>query len=141
MKDLFIKWFMAFNKWLIQISHGRFGSQLGKQKVLILHTTGRKSGEDRAIPIAYFTMDKSFLIVGSNWGKEQHANWVLNLRTNPQAILEIKGQKINVLAHEAEGEEYTRLWDFVTEIYPLYLDYQEMTTRHIPIMVFEEVGA
>ena len=138
MKDTFIKWFMTFNKFILHISRGRIGSKLGKQTVLILHTTGRKSGEDRAIPIAYFNHDGNYLIVASNWGKEHHAAWYHNLTSDPHARLEIKGKVIPVTAHEAQGEEYERLWKYVTGIYPTYLDYQKMTARHIPVMVFEQ---
>lgn len=138
MRNFFIKAFMSFNMLLLRISHGRVGSKFGKQRILILHTTGRKSGLDRIIPIAYFQQDGYYLIVGSNWGKEHHANWYHNLKSDPHAKLEITGKTIPVLATEAQSEEYQRLWKLVSEIYPPYLEYQKKTTRHIPIMVLEE---
>ena len=137
MKDLFIKWFMAINAFLLRLSHGRIGSKLGTQTILLLHTIGRKSGQDRAIPIAYFDYEDHYLIVASNWGKERQADWYLNLKQHPQARLEVKGKVLSVTAREAQGEEYDRLWKFATEHHPPYLDYQKMTTRHIPIMIFE----
>ena len=140
MKDIFIKWFMSINSLLIRISQGRIGSRLGTQLILILHTIGRKSGQDRAIPIAYFDYEGHYLIVASNWGKDRQADWYLNLKKDPHAKLEIKGRLVSVAAREAQDEEYDRLWKFATERHPPYLDYQKMTTRHIPIMVFEQVG-
>jgi F420H(2)-dependent quinone reductase len=137
MKTTFIKWFMALNKFLLTVSKGRLGSKLGKQDILILHTTGRKSGVDRAIPIAYFKQDDRYLIVASNWGQETQAAWYFNLKNNPQARLEVKGKTIVVTAREAQGKEYDSLWKFVTTRHPPYLDYQKQTTRRIPIMVFE----
>jgi F420H(2)-dependent quinone reductase len=137
MKNTLIKWFMSINSLLIRLSRGRIGSKLGTQTILILHTVGRTSGEERAIPIAYFDYEGKFLIVASNWGKDQNANWYLNLKKAPQARLEIQGKFVSVVAREAQGEEYDRLWKFATERNPPYLDYQKMTTRHIPIMVFE----
>lgn len=137
MQDLFIKWFMAVNAWLLRVSHGRIGSHLGKQTVLLLHTTGRNSGADRALPIAYFTHGPDYLIVASNWGKDQHANWYLNLKKDPHARLEIGGRTLAVQAREATGSEYDNLWQFVTQRHPPYLEYQTMTPRHIPIMIFE----
>ncbi len=139
MKDLFIKWFMAINALFLRLSRGRIGSKLGTQTVLMLHTVGRKSGQERAIPIAYFAYEGQYLIVASNWGKDKHADWYLNLKKNAQAKLEINGRVVPVVAREAEGEEYNRLWKFATERHPPYLKYQQMTTRHIPIMVFEQV--
>ncbi len=140
MKDIFIKWFMAINSLLLRLSHGRIGSRLGTQTVLILHTIGRKSGQDRAIPIAYFDYEGNYLIVASNWGKDKQADWYLNLKKDPRARLEINGKIVSMAAREAQGEEYDRLWKFATERNPPYLEYQKMTTRHIPIMVFERVG-
>ena len=139
MKDIFIKWFMAINALLIRFSRGRIGSKLGKQTILILHTIGRKSGQDRAIPIAYFDYEGRYLIVASNWGKDKQADWYLNLKKDPHARLEVNRKAVSVVAHEAQTEEYNLLWKFATEHHPPYLEYQKMTTRHIPIMVFEQV--
>jgi F420H(2)-dependent quinone reductase len=140
MKDTFIKWFMSINSLILRLSRGRVGSKLGTQTILILHTIGRKSGQDRAIPIAYFDHEGRFLIVASNWGKDRQADWYLNLKNDPHARLEINGKVIQVTAHEAVDEEYDRLWKFATDCHPPYLEYQNKTTRHIPIMVFEQAG-
>src|SRR5512139_755810 len=141
MKDLFIKLFMSVNAFLIRLTKGRIGGKLTTQTILLLETTGRKSGQPREIPIAYFFYEGKYLIVESNWGKDKHADWYLNLKNNPRAALIVNGQRIPVEAYEAQGEEYTRLWKFATERHPPYLDYQKMTSRKIPIMVFEPVNA
>lgn len=137
MKNIFIKWFMALNKFLLTVSKGRLGSKLGKQDILILHTIGRKSGVDRGIPIAYFKKDNRYLIVASNWGQEHQAAWYLNLQSDPHARLDVKGKTIKVTAREAQGDEYNQLWKFVTTRHLPYLDYQKKTSRRIPIMIFE----
>ncbi|HUI88054.1 MAG TPA: nitroreductase family deazaflavin-dependent oxidoreductase [Anaerolineales bacterium] len=139
MNNLFIKWFMSINAFLLHFSRGRIGSNLGTQTILLLHTTGRKSGQERVIPIAYFDFEGKYLIVASNWGKDQNADWYLNLKKQPRAALEVKGKRIEVQSREATDEEYDRLWKFATEHHPPYLDYQKMTRRHIPIMVFEPI--
>ncbi len=118
---------------------GRIGSKLGSQTILILHTVGRKSGQPRSIPIAYFDYEDHYLIVASNWGKDRHADWYLNLRKQPRTTIEVKGKTIPVRTREAGGEEYTRLWNFAAQKHPPYLDYQKMTTRRIPIIVLEPV--
>ena len=140
MKDIFIKWFMFINALLIRLSRGRVGSKLGTQRILILHTVGRISGQERTIPIAYFEYEGKYLIVASNWGKDKNADWYLNLKKAPHARIEINGIFVSVAAQEVQGDEYNRLWKFVTGRHPPYLDYQKMTTRHIPIMVFEQVN-
>jgi deazaflavin-dependent oxidoreductase (nitroreductase family) len=139
MKDMLIKWFMAINTLFLRLSRGRIGSKLGTQTILILHTIGRRSGQDHAIPIAYFVYEGYYLIVASNWGKEKQANWYLNLKKYPHAKIEINGKVIAVAAREAQGKEYDRLWKFATERHPPYLEYQKKTPRRIPIMLFEQV--
>src|ERR1700690_2072917 len=120
MKNRFIKWFMSVNSFLIRLSRGRVGSRLGTQTILLLHTTGRKSGQERVIPIAYFDYEGKYLIVASNWGKAYQADWYLNLKKQPRAMLEVKGKRIEVQSREAMGEEYDRLWKFATEKHPPY---------------------
>ena len=139
MKNTFIKWFMAFNAFLIKITNGRLGSKLGTQTILLLETIGRKSGQPRVIPIAYFHHEGKYLIVASNWGKDKHADWYLNLLKDPRATLQVNGKTIHTEAHAAQGDEYNRLWKFAIARHPPYLRYQEMTSRHIPIVVFQPV--
>jgi len=139
-KNLSIKSFMSLHAFFLRATRGRIGSKLGTQTILLLHTTGRKSGNERVIPIAYFEHEGKYLIVASNWGKDQNADWYLNLKKEPRAMLDVKGKRIQVQSHEAQGEEYERLWKFATEKHPPYLNYQKMTRRHIPIMVFEPVN-
>jgi deazaflavin-dependent oxidoreductase (nitroreductase family) len=91
------------------------------------------------IPIAYFFHEGKYLIVASNWGKDKDADWYLNLLKNPYAKLTVNGKTISVESHAAQGDEYARLWKFATERHPPYLNYQKMTSRHIPIVVFEVI--
>jgi deazaflavin-dependent oxidoreductase (nitroreductase family) len=140
MKNLLIKLFMNFNAFLLRISRGRVGSRLGTQTILLLETTGRKTGQLREIPIAYFFHEGKYLIVASNWGRDRNADWYLNLLKNPHAKLTVNGKTIQTEARDTQGDEYTRLWDWATKKHPPYLDYQKMTSRHIPIVVFEAVG-
>ena len=137
MRDHFIKWFTEFNAFLIRISNGRVGSRIGTQSILILHTIGRRSGQPRATPIAYFDYQGKYLLVGSNWGRKNQADWFLNLKKQPRATIEINGRSLPVQARESEGAEYAGLWQYVTERHPPYLRYQQMTSRRIPIVVLE----
>lgn len=140
MKKFLIQRFMAFNTWLIRSSNGRLGTHMGGQTILVLSTTGRKSGEVRAVPISYFRDGVRYFIVASNWAQEKNAAWYFNLKANPRATLEVNGETIPVLAHEAEGEEYTRLWAVATSLYPTYKSYQKSVERRIPIMIFESAA-
>ncbi len=140
MKNIFIKWFMAINASLIRITRGRIGAQLGTQTILILNTTGRRSGQPRSIPIAYFFHEGKYLVVESNWGKDNHADWYFNLQNQPQASIEVQGKTIKVNTSFAEGDEYIRLWEYVTKKHAPYLEYQKMTQRKIPIAIFEPIS-
>ena len=136
MKNTFIKLFMSINAFLIRLTNGRIGGKLGTQTILLLETTGRKTRQPRVTPVAYFFHEGVYLIVASNWGKDHDADWYLNLLKTPRAKLTVNGKTIPVEAHAAQGDEYVRLWKFVTERHPPYLNYQNMTSRHIPIVVF-----
>jgi F420H(2)-dependent quinone reductase len=140
MNGFFLKLFMAVNVFLIRLSRGRIGSQLGTQTILLLHTTGRKSGKRFITPIAYFKTDGVYFLVGSNWGKEKNAAWYHNLQAQPRTIIEVKGKIIPVVANQAQGQDYDRLWKYAIEHHPPYLHYKEMTARHIPILVLKPVG-
>ena len=140
MKDILIKWFMRINAFFLRITNGWLGSKLGKQTILLLETSGRKSGQPRTIPIAYFFHEGKYLIVESNWGKDKHADWYFNLKKNPRATLILNGRRIPTQAHDADGEEYGRLWKFATEKHPPYLQYQSMTKRLSPIVVFQPLN-
>jgi deazaflavin-dependent oxidoreductase (nitroreductase family) len=139
MKDQFIRWFMTLNTFFIRASGGRIGTQLGSQKILILHTVGRKSGKKYTTPIAYFYKDDFYFVVASNWGKPVQAGWFHNLLSAPRTIIEVGGKQISVEAREALGEEYDRLWNYAVERHRQYLDYQKITNRRIPIIVFTSV--
>jgi len=139
MKDFFIKLFMDLNAFLIRLTNRRIGSKLGTQTILLLETIGRKTGQPRVIPIAYFFHEGVYLIVASNWGKDQDADWYLNLLKTPRAKLTVNGKTILVEARAAQGDEYARLWKFATERHPPYLNYQKMTSRHIPIVMFQPI--
>lgn len=132
-----LKVFMAMNIFAIRVSRGRIGSQLGTQTILLLHTTGRHSGRKFVTPVAYFFTDGIYFLVGSNWGKPRQAAWYYNLLENPLTTIEVRGKTIQVKSRVAQNAEYDLLWQYAVKHHPPYQHYQEMTTRHIPIMVME----
>jgi deazaflavin-dependent oxidoreductase (nitroreductase family) len=135
MKPFFIRLFMAVNVLIIRLSRGKLGTQLGAQTILLLHSTGRRSGRHFVTPIAYFQTEGFYFLVGSNWGREQNAGWFHNLLVQPRTSIEVKGVKIPVTARQAQGPEYDRLWKYAVDHHPPYLHYKEMTKRPIPIVV------
>ena len=80
-------------------------------------------------------------MVASNWGKPGHPDWLLNLRRQPRAAILVNGQSVSVVASEAKGDEYTRLWELVTRQNSQFLAYQKMAARQIPVVILTPVDA
>lgn len=139
MRKFLLKLFMSINSFMIHISKGRLGGKLGTQTILVIHYDGRKTGRHYKVPIAYFKAEEAYFVVASNWGQEKNAAWYYNLKHEPKVKIEVEGKMLTVHAREAEGQEYDRLWAIAVNRHPDYLHYKEMTSRHIPIMVFEKL--
>ena len=103
--------------------------------ILLLTTAGRKSGEPRTTPLIHRTDGDRWVVVASKGGAPQNPSWFENLRANPDAEIEVKGETIPVHATTAEGEERKRLWSLMTAVWPAYDEYQTKTTREIPVVV------
>ena len=104
--------------------------------ILLLTTTGRVSGQERTTPLIHRVDDDSWVVVASKGGAPQHPDWYQNLQANPEAVIEVRSERIPVRAETAEGDDRTRLWQLMTEVWPAYDDYQRNTDRQIPVVVF-----
>ena len=104
--------------------------------ILLLTTQGRNSGEPRTTPLIHRTDGDRWVVVASKGGAPEHPGWYANLLANPEATIEVKAQEIPVRATTATGEERSRLWSLMAEVWPAYDDYQKKTDREIPIVVF-----
>ena len=103
--------------------------------VLLLTTTGRKSGKKRTTPLLYVEDAGRYVIIASVGGAPRHPAWYLNLRDNPAATIEIGRRTLAVTAETASPEERARLWPLATQMYSGYDDYQAKTSREIPVVV------
>jgi len=106
-------------------------------EILLLTTTGRKSGEPRTTPLIHRVDDGRWIIVASKGGTPDHPDWFKNLSENPEIEIQVKADRIPVKATVAEGEERERLWQLMTEVWPDYDAYQGNTDRQIPVVVLE----
>ena len=138
--SILTKYFGRANAFLFKITNGRLGNRMGKQSVLLLHTVGRKSGKSYTTPLSYYRDGENYLIVASNWGKEDPPDWFRNLMRHSRTIIQVKDTTLQVEARQAEGEEYQRLWKDVTRQNPQYIEYQKTLTRQIPIMILTPVS-
>src|SRR5919199_903176 len=98
-------------------------------------TTGRKSGEERTVPLLYLRDGESFVVVGSNGGTSSHPAWWLNLRANPRATVEIGNRRMRVWAAEAGPSERERLWPELVAMYGGYESYRKRTDRKIRVVI------
>ena len=134
MKYIF-KLFLAIQVGLYRISGGKLGGTLGAFKVLLLTTTGRKTGHAYTTPIGYFERPDSYIIVASNSGLPQHPVWYLNLKSSPQVTIQVLDRVIPVTAEILSGEPRAQAWQQVITTAPQYASYEKKTTRQIPVIL------
>ena len=112
---------------------GKVGGQFENGNLLLLTTTGAKSGQSRLSPLAYFRVEDKLVIIGSFAGAPKDPAWVHNLRANPQAHIEVGTDAYDVTARELPSAERDQLFDKLTALAPGFADYQAKTTRVIPL--------
>jgi F420H(2)-dependent quinone reductase len=118
-----------------KLSGGRLGGRMHKVPVLLLTTTGRKTGRKRTTPLLYARDGNRLVIVASNGGRPLDPSWWRNLKHNPIATVQVKNVNQTVYAQQAIGSEKDRLWQMMASLYPSYDDYQNRTNREIPVVV------
>jgi len=117
------------------LTGGIIGSHVSGAPVLLLTTTGRKSGRSRTTPLSFLQDGDNKVIVGSNGGNDQHPAWYLNLRAHPDAEVQIGREKTRMRAEDADDAERARLWPLVVQMYHGYDEYQKETKRTIPLVI------
>ena len=122
---------------LYRLTGGRIGGKVQGLPVLLLTTTGRKSGKRRVTPVGYFEADGGYVIVASNAGFDNHPGWYHNLKHNSRVTFEIRGRRATALAETAEPDRRARLWARLMELAPGYGAYQRRTRREIPIVLLQ----
>ncbi|AFC54905.1 MULTISPECIES: nitroreductase family deazaflavin-dependent oxidoreductase [Mycobacterium] len=126
----------AFNRAIVdefRANGGKVGGQFEGANLLLLHTTGAKSGQPRVSPLAYFDIDGKLIVIGSFAGAPVSPAWVHNLRANPSARVEVGTDAFDVTARELPTDERDDLFDKVTAAAPGFAEYQAKTSRVIPL--------
>ncbi len=132
-----LRWTGKLNVPLYRATGGRLMGKVGKAPVLLLTTTGRKSGEPRIAPVLYLADGERLIVIGSNAGNARAPAWSLNLKANPDAEAEIGRERRRVRARVAEGEERAELWRRANDQYAGFDDYEGKTDRDIALFVLE----
>ena len=126
----------AFNNNIIdefRANDGKVSGQFANANLLLLTTTGAKSGRQRTSPLAYFRIDGKLIIIGSFAGADVNPAWVHNLRANPNAHIEVGTDAFDVTARELPSDERDELFDKVAAAAPGFAEYQSKTSRVIPL--------
>ena len=130
--------FNEFNKKIMAEFHdnaGKVGGPFAGADVLILTTTGAKSGQTRWNPLVYTRDSDRFIIVASKGGAPTSPDWYHNLVANPSAVIEVGSDVISVEARIATGAERDRLYAQHAARMPQFLEYAKNTTRTIPVVM------
>jgi deazaflavin-dependent oxidoreductase (nitroreductase family) len=126
----------AFNANIVdefRANGGKVGGPFAGATLLLLTTTGAKSGQPRLAPLAYLTIDGKIIIIGSKAGADTNPDWVHNLRANPQAHIEVGSDAYDVVARELPPAERDDVYPKVVALAPAFGDYQANTSRVIPL--------
>ncbi|HEX4436967.1 MAG TPA: nitroreductase family deazaflavin-dependent oxidoreductase [Solirubrobacteraceae bacterium] len=122
---------------LYRLSRGRLGGKIGQAPVLLLTSTGRRSGQQRTAPVVYLADGANVVVIGSNAGNTKEPGWSFNLKANPDVEVEIGSAGRKMRARVAEGEERERLWKAMNVQYAGFDDYEAKTSRDIALFVLE----
>ena len=119
---------------------GKVGGQFEGAPMLILHTTGARSGRERENPLVYQADGDRIVVFASKGGAPTNPDWYHNLRADPRVSVELGETRFNAVARVAEGEERERIWARQKELMPGFADYERQTDREIPVVVLERAG-
>jgi deazaflavin-dependent oxidoreductase (nitroreductase family) len=125
-----------FNRGVVEefrANGGKVGGPFEGGDLLLLHTTGAKSGQPRLSPLAFLTVDGKMLIVGSYAGAPKDPAWVHNLRANPRAHIEVGTEAYDVAVRELPDDERDATYPKISAVAPVFAEYQSKTTRAIPL--------
>lgn len=119
---------------LLQSPLGPMVSNLPGNRLLVLHTSGRHSGQPRQTPLSYTKDGDSYVVIASDGGARKNPDWYLNLQAEPEAEVERNGRRRAVRAETVTGTERDRLWRQAVTAFPGYAGYQQRTDREIPVV-------
>jgi deazaflavin-dependent oxidoreductase (nitroreductase family) len=132
-----------FNRKLIEEfreNGGKVSGMFAGAPLLLLTTTGARSGQPRVAPLAYTTDNDRLVVIASKGGAPTHPDWFYNVRSNPDVTVELGAEAFPARATILQGAERQRLFDQMAAQMPNFAEYQRNTTRQLPVIVLERVG-
>ncbi len=132
-----------FNTTIIEefrANEGKLGGPFEGAPMLLLHSTGAKSGKERINPMMYRVVGDDMAVFASKGGAPTNPDWYHNLGAHPEATIEIGTETVPVVARVAQGDERTEIWEAHKKANPGFADYEKNTTRQIPVVILKRTA-
>ncbi len=133
--------FSWLHRTVLYASHGRLLNMLLGRKVLLLTTTGRKSGRRRTRPLIYYSYDDAYVVVASYGGNPSHPAWYRNLKVNPVVQVQVGNKRFTAKAETVDPELRAILWPKLVAMWRGYRSYQSSTDQEIPVVILRGEGS
>lgn len=135
MRAWFDRAFPRWHRFWYRLLRGNMPGLFGKRRILLLTTTGRRSGHARTTILLYVRDGDDLVVIASNGGAPQHPTWYLNLQASPAATVELGSERFAVIAADiTDPDERTRVWHTVVGVFKGYESYAKKTDRVIPLI-------
>ncbi len=121
-------------------NEGKVGGQFEGAPLLLLHSTGARTGQERVNPVMYRSVGDHYAVFASRAGSPNNPDWYHNLLANPRTTVEVGSSVVEVLARVTEGEERSEIWEAQKKEYPGFAGYEAATTREIPVVMLQPVA-
>ena len=137
MHDRTAKHLSALHRILYRSTRGAVGRRLVDNDICLVTTTGRRSGKPHTVPLLYLRDGDRIVVIASWGGRDEHPQWYLNLLADPNASVQVLGDRWSVSARTADAEERATWWPKVLAAYDGYAEYESRTEREIPVVFLD----
>ena len=139
MKDSSVRRWSAFHARIYRLTGGAIGRRLVGNDMMLLTTTGRVTGRRHTVPLLYLKDGANLIVIASYGGRSHHPSWYDNLVAEPSVEVQVRDERMQMVARTAIPEERALWWPRIVAGYEGYLSYQERTDREIPVVVLRPV--
>lgn len=139
MRDATVRRLSRLHVFVYRLTRGRIGRRLVNNDMLLLTTRGARSGRKRTVPLLYLRDGETFAVIASWGGRPNNPHWFRNLMANPEAVVQVRGDRRVVRARVATPAEREEWWPRVLAAYWKYRVYQSHTDRVIPVVFLEPI--
>jgi deazaflavin-dependent oxidoreductase (nitroreductase family) len=130
----------SYNRKLIDEFRADGGKSIGDRPLLLLTTTGRRTGKPHTSPMMFVPDEDRYLVIASNNGATADPDWYRNLLADPSVTVEMPGGEFRATATPLEGDDYDRSWAGIREKYPFFAEHQGRAHRTIPVVALVRTG-